>query len=67
MKPFWHNGNYWRPPAWLPNTEGFTFRALLIGDRLTTCSVVKNAVGQHRVSGCDYTALRGWQPLTNQE
>lgn len=48
-----------KPLAWLPNTEGFEFTAVLQDGSTKPAKVVLRPEGHHTTS-IEYTTLKGW-------
>lgn len=48
-------------PAWLPNTEGFTFEALLQGGQVVSGAVVRGPDGMYTTKGVAFKDIVRWR------
>lgn len=46
--------------AWLPNSHGFPFTAVMRDGSRTRCRVVKGPDGCYKVEGAVYADIAGW-------
>lgn len=50
-------------PAWLPNTDGFKFEALLRSGRIVTGEVVRGFDGMHTTKGVSFKDIVRWRQI----
>lgn len=49
-----------QPLAWLPNTHGYRFVAVMTDGTRIKCRVVRGEDGVHRVEGAKFEDMKGW-------